>query len=806
MTVLLLLSPVSILAQEEVAQTADPVHQKPQSDSSQATPTPKPKRVFVVSYLKRFGEDQQAIWTSPLRLKARDTKWLLPIGLATGGLIASDESTMRRFSPTENTSRRARQFSDVGAFSAVALSGLFYGWGHFTDSDHLRETGILTGEAVTNAAAVTTALKLVTRRPRPLEDNRAGRFWSGGASFPSDHASVSWAAASVIAHEYPGTGTKLLAYGGAAAISTARVIGQQHFPSDVLIGSTIGWLVGRQIYRAHHDTSLGGEGIGTFVKETGETKRSSANMASPSVPMDSWIYPVFDRLIARGYIQSAFLGLRPWTRMECARLLQEASAESELGPDDADLEKLVKALSNEFALESRRLDGDTNLGAEIDSIYTRVGGIQGRPLTDGLHFGQTVINDDGRPYGEGFNSTLGVSGRAVAGPAAISFRGEYQHSAPNIPYSLQLQQTISDVDVKPIVPGPSANSLDRLHIVEASVAVQYRDISFSFGKQPLWWGPGRGQAMLFSNNAESIYMFRMTRTAPILLPWIFSKMGPIRSEMFLGKLSGHVGPARPMIHGEKISFKPTPNLELGFSRTVIFAGAGTPLTPRLFFKTYFSVGDHPNADLPGNDAGDRRGGFDFSYRVPGLRKWLVLYNDSMTDDDPSALAAPHRAAMNPGIYIPQLPGLPKVDFRAEAVYTDIPGTPTQVRGGHFAYWNGVYRDSYTNNRQLIATWAGRDSRGLQLWSTYWISPFNRIQFGYRHQIANPEYLKGGNLHNFSAKAEFRVKSNYEVSAFTQYERWNFPMLSSGTNSNFATWLQISYRPGHSPKPGTTSAP
>ena len=48
-------------------------------------------------------------------------------------------------------------------------------------------------------------------------------------------------------------------------------------------------------------------------------------MGSPYVPLDSWIYPALERLAALGYVNSAIVGMRPWTRMECARQLGEAA-------------------------------------------------------------------------------------------------------------------------------------------------------------------------------------------------------------------------------------------------------------------------------------------------------------------------------------------------------------------------------------------------------------------------------------------------------------------------------------------------
>ena len=69
-------------------------------------------------------------------------------------------------------------------------------------------------------------------------------------------------------------------------------------------------------------------GSGCFAGFFTGCKRRTEDMGSPYVPLDSWVYPAFDRLIARGRIQTAYVGLRPWTRLECARLLQEAEEQS----------------------------------------------------------------------------------------------------------------------------------------------------------------------------------------------------------------------------------------------------------------------------------------------------------------------------------------------------------------------------------------------------------------------------------------------------------------------------------------------
>jgi len=190
----------------------------------------------------------------------------------------------------------------------------------------------------------------------------------------------------------------------------------------------------RQVYRAHHDPELGGAAWGNLLPEnTGEKSRNPNYMASPYVQIDSWIYPALERLIALGYMRSNMLGMRPWTRMQCARMLEEA--EDRLQNDDVEAsqaEKIYKTLSNEFAPEISRLDGSPNVSARVESIYTRVTGISGTPLRDGYDFGQTIINDYGRPYWTGVNNVTGVTANAEVGPVAFSFQGEYQH-APALP-------------------------------------------------------------------------------------------------------------------------------------------------------------------------------------------------------------------------------------------------------------------------------------------------------------------------------------------------------------------------------------
>jgi hypothetical protein len=154
----------------------------------------------------------------------------------------------------------------------------------------------------------------------------------------------------------------------------------------------------------------------------------SDSVFSPYVLIDSWIYPVFERLLAMGIIPSGFLGLRPWTRRECARLLEESDEfTDEDQPGEAS--RLLTALKREFGVELR---GPETTYIGLDSVYVRVMCISGPPLTDSYHFNQTIPYDYGRPYERGINYISGFSSSGSAGALGFYVRAEYDH-APSAP-------------------------------------------------------------------------------------------------------------------------------------------------------------------------------------------------------------------------------------------------------------------------------------------------------------------------------------------------------------------------------------
>jgi membrane-associated phospholipid phosphatase len=754
----------------------------------------KEKRKEPKNLATRFAEDQRGLWTSPARIRFSDAEWLLPAGGFAAALLVTDRDGTRHLSRDPKTIHRYNMISNAGAGALLGSAGGLWLLGHARHDQHWSESGFLAGEAVLNSLVMVEGLKYSLARERPFQGNGSGTFFHGGTSFPSEHAAAAWAVAGVLAHEYPGPLTKVLAYGLAGAVSYSRVRGRQHFPSDVFVGGMMGNVVAQEIYKRHHDMELGGaawRSIGEIVR--GEGGASPAHAGTPYVPLDSWVYPTLDRLAALGVIRNEFLGMRPWTRLECARLVEEAEdglAEKSL--DAAVPESSMHMLESEFAREKEVLEGGANRVMTLESVYTRGMQISGEPLADSQHFGQTVINDFGRPFQKGFNNATGFSAYAAEGKYTVYVRGEYQHAPAGPAYSLVVRQALAFADALPVQPAQAVATADQYRLLEAYVGMTAANWQMTFGKQSLWWGPGEGGAFLFSNNAEPIYMFRASRIAPFRLPWLLQWMGPVKMDFFFGQLAGNQFPPRPLVHGEKISFQPTQNLELGFSRTVEMGGVGRPLTLQALWNSYTSVTSSPN-ETPATDPGKRTGGFDFSYRVPFLRHWMTLYADSLATDDPSPLAAPRQAGINPGIYFPRIPGVPKLELRVEAVNTD---TPTRrSHRGQYIYYDTFYHDDYTNKKNIIGSWIGREGQGLQAWSKYSFNARNSFQLGYRHARVSSDFIPGGGtLNDASVQAEFLAGPEIGVASRVQYEHWTFPILAAQPQTNISVSVQMTYWP------------
>jgi hypothetical protein len=460
--------------------------------------------------------------------------------------------------------------------------------------------------------------------------------------------------------------------------------------------------------------------------------------------------------------------------------------------------------------------------AELESVYSELRGIGGTPLRDSFHLGQTIINDYGRPYENGFNNYTGFSARAEAGRFSLYFRGEFQRAPSATGYSSTLSAYLSNcVDGIPLgsfsnatpvsscpngispatsplqdtIPeGPIATAND-IRVMEANLSYHLLGHEVSFGKSDHWLGPDQGASMLWDNNAENIYDFEINKIEPFRIPGLSRITGPFRYDFFVGSLKGHTYPNDPWVHMEKISFKPTRNLEIGFDRMSVWGGKGhEPITLHTFLQSFFSFQNVTNAvKLSAKDPGYRLGTFDITYRLPHLRNWVTLYTDSLVHDDVSPISAPQRSGVHAGIYFARAPVLDHLDLRLEGASTD--ALDMSMQTGQFFYWETIQRQGPTNKGFLVGDWVGRQGKGGQAWLTYHLSPREEVQFMCRNAKASSEFIPGGTTQNdYAFLVQKRVLKAIEIRGQVQYEGWKAPIYKTGAQSDTSAAVQITWFP------------
>jgi len=240
-------APTAVTVEREAREI--PIQDKPHSEAT------------VWNFPKHVVLDMGHIVISPAYIRGGDLKWLLPLAGASAAAFATDSHTMLDAvsrSPTldlTSLNKTSINVSDgLRAGFIAAPAGMFV-IGHLTHNEHTRESGLLGVEAITDAYLVGEIVKLSSFRERPLTDNAQGEFFIGkvgtNGSFISGHALTAWSSAAVLAADYKSLWARVGFYTLASGVSLTRVMGQQHFPSDVLIGSAAGWLIGHYVYRAH---------------------------------------------------------------------------------------------------------------------------------------------------------------------------------------------------------------------------------------------------------------------------------------------------------------------------------------------------------------------------------------------------------------------------------------------------------------------------------------------------------------------------------------------------------------------------
>lgn len=233
-------------------------------------PTPSTTPSLEHEFFRNILRDQKSIWAAPRHLERSDMKWVVPGGIGFMALVTTDRITGDEIFEFNRQVKASSAISRAGSIYGLgAVATTFYFIGRKQNDYRARETGLLSAEALIDSVIAEVALKGITQRARPLAGRERSEFFERGNSFPSGHSTQAWAVAAVIANEYKHRpAVQIAAYGIATAVSVARFTGHQHYLSDVLAGSALGYGIGKFVFNAHHRQSPETDDSGEFTKSS----------------------------------------------------------------------------------------------------------------------------------------------------------------------------------------------------------------------------------------------------------------------------------------------------------------------------------------------------------------------------------------------------------------------------------------------------------------------------------------------------------------------------------------------------------
>lgn len=408
--------------------------------------------------------------------------------------------------------------------------------------------------------------------------------------------------------------------------------------------------------------------------------RAAVAGSSVNIPLGSTFYMDLERLEVKGLVPSSMLSTRPLSRLEGARLVQEAGvlvrARRKAGNDVSSGMEIVRRLR--AGLKDEIGDGGRRSYLKpVDSLYSKVLYADKAPVFPNL-------NNNGDEFGEGGNLRAGLTMKAnLLGVLSIYMNPEYRLD--------------------------EESSFGRL--LTGYIKLDVLGAELQAGRDSLWWGPGKHGAILFTNNAEPLDILKITSGHPFTLPWVFGRLGLLKPTVFLARMEKDRDFSNANLLGMRLDFKPTQRLQVGFSRVFMFGGEGRrSLDASDWFDVFFvsDGAEHASSPINGNQIASMDASYVYVNEV-GIIPFsgIKLYTEWGAEDSSGKTKTPTGRANICGVYIDEPFWLKNVDLRVEWA-----NTARNERYGPTWYKHGVYTSGYTYKGRIIGHHMGGDSRDL----------------------------------------------------------------------------------------------
>jgi hypothetical protein len=329
---------------------------------------------------------------------------------------------------------------------------------------------------------------------------------------------------------------------------------------------------------------------------------SSHAASSTNVTLENDLYRDMEFWAAEGLIESQLSSIKPLARSEVGKQILAALDKCDaMENKSATCRNIQEYYAKLFEAEIAEARSPQNISStfvkpvEAFSVFFNY-----------LNGPFSIYNNEGIHYGEDSNVMIQLQSQARLWQI-FSFYVE-----PVLMYNQHFYKTEDGYNVDM-----------RLHKGYAKITLC--NIELQVGRDSLWWGPGYHSSLLMSNNAHPFDMIKLSNPEPVLLPWIFSYLGPAQFNLIFSQLNDvrkGIELANPFLYGLRLDIKPHPYLELGASHLVLFGGPGRrdmslgEIITTLYSNTNYNINQKTDSN--------QEFAIDFALTMPNLKKYIFL--------------------------------------------------------------------------------------------------------------------------------------------------------------------------------------
>ncbi len=311
-----------------------------------------------------------------------------------------------------------------------------------------------------------------------------------------------------------------------------------------------------------------------------------------------------------------------------------------------------------------------------------------------------------------------------------------------------------------------------------------------------YWGPGKTNGFIVSNNARPFPAVRLTRDSAkgFETPWL-SWIGPWSLSTYIGEQESSNLLPNIKLWGMRVNLKPVSFLELGFSRATQWGGDGRDQSAGVFFDMIRGVDNGEGGRKGDQESGNQLAGMDMRFSFPIFGQPMGLYGEFIGEDEANKMPSHYFYMGGMDTRFRHQGGFTQLFL--EYTDTTVNCSKTEIRTYNCGYNHHMMKEGYRrygramgstyDNDTLVHTVGAKHVSGQRQWHTslgyirlnvdnagrHPIAPVaeHRLQWdmGYQQPLANGRILIEGRVMERNWRSTNRSEVEADIRAQWQYQ-------------------------------------